>query len=323
MTVGLTTISTAKILEHAFRRAGISVEKQTPDLVQLAKENLFFLFAYYSNKGLPLWCVEEFMLPVNVGQYRYECPTGTVDLLSANLRSITRASTTDTVSLTGVSSEFLEETAPKVVGITCDSDVQLNLIIEHSSDGATWSHSMGPISCQIVAGEEYWISITKNTSATHHRVRETVLTDASFSSVRWISSYTDRLLTRMSRDQYFVLPNKHSSGTPSQYWMDRQITPAFNLWPVPSSSSYLVHAVRQRQIQDVTRLTETLDIPVRWHEATIWQLAARMVVSIPETDPTIREMVLRLAEQHIIVAETEDVDDAPMFVQPDISVYTS
>ena len=152
VTVGLTTVSTARIIEHAFRRAGVGVEKQTPDTVQLARDNLFFLFASYSNRGLPLWCVEEVSIPIVAGTKMYECPAGTVDVMMVNLRS--------------------------VVGAT----------------------------------------------------------------------YTDRPVTRMSRDQYFLLPNKEVSGTPVQYWYDRQLEPTLTLWPVPTDATQTLRVVRQRQI---------------------------------------------------------------------------
>jgi hypothetical protein len=226
VTVGLTTVSTARIIEHAFRRAGVGVEKQTPDTVQLARDNLFFLFASYSNRGLPLWCVEEVSIPIVAGTKMYECPAGTVDVMMVNLRS--------------------------VVGAT----------------------------------------------------------------------YTDRPITRMSRDQYFLLPNKEVSGTPVQYWYDRQLEPTLTLWPVPTDATQTLRVVRQRQIGDVGALTEQLDIPVRWIEATIWQLAKRIVLSLPGLDPQTKQIVIQMAAENQIETEAEDVDNAPVMFQPDISVYS-
>jgi len=226
MTVGLTTVSTARIIEHAFRRAGIGVEKQTPDTIQLARDSLFFVFASYSNRGLPLWCVEEVSISIVAGTKEYTCPAGTVDVLMVNLRS--------------------------VVGAT----------------------------------------------------------------------YTDRPITRMSRDQYFLLPNKETSGNPVQYWYDRQLEPTLTLWPVPTDATQTLRVVRQRQIGDVGALTEQLDIPVRWVEPTICQLAKRIVLSLPGLDPNVVQRVIQMAAEYQIEVEAEDVDNAPVMLQPDIGVYS-
>jgi hypothetical protein len=227
LSIGKTTISTARLIEHAFRRAGIPVEKQTPDTIQLAKDNLFFLFSSYSNRGLPLWCVEEISIPIVSGTASYTCPDGTVDVLMVNLR--------------------------ETIGAT----------------------------------------------------------------------YTDRPLVRIARDQYFLLPNKASTGVPNQYWYNRQLEPIITLWPVPIDTSYSLRVIRQRQVADVGALTEELDIPVRWIEATIWQLAKRIVLSIPGLDPQTKQIVIQMAAENQIEVEAEDVDNAPVMLQPDISVYSA
>lgn len=227
MTIGQTTISTAKVIEHAVRRCGIPPEKQTPDILELAKDNLFFLFTSFNNRGLPLWCVEEVDIPLVSGTKEYTCPDGTVDVLQVMLR--------------------------QTVGAT----------------------------------------------------------------------YSDRVMTRLSRDQYFMLPNRDIPGVPLQYWYDRQLEPVINVWPVINADDYSMRIIRQRQIADVGTLTDLLEIPTRWLEATIWQLAKRLAMSLPGIDPTTKQGVIQLAAEHQIEVEAEDVDNAPVMVQPAIGVYTA
>ena len=54
------------------------------------------------------------------------------------------------------------------------------------------------------------------------------------------SSGTDFTLTQMSRSEYFRIPNKTSTGQPSQYFFDRQVTPTVTLWSTPDTLS-LIH----------------------------------------------------------------------------------
>lgn len=93
------------------------------------------------------------------------------------------------------------------------------------------------------------------------------------------------------------------------------------LWPVPTENAIL-QIVRQRQISDIGALTEELDIPVRWIEATIWQLAKRIALSLPGIEPTVIQTVIQMAAENQIETEAEDVDNAPVMLQPDISVYS-
>lgn len=322
MTVGKTTISTATVIEHAVRRCGISPEKQTPDVLKLARENLFFLFASYGNRGVPLWCVQKQFLPTVENKFQYKCLPGTVDILSVNLRTFTGLISTDTVGTTTISSDFGLSSRPVMFGITSSADHDLSLLIEYSDDSITWTQlgELHEISVQV--DQQYWVELTETVSAQYYRVTEQTLADADFTAITWMDSYTDRIVTRMSLDQYYVLPNKHSNGIPVQYLYDRQVTPELYVWPVPSDSSSLLQVIFQQQVSDVGLLTDTLDIPNRWLEATIWQLAKRLVLSIPGIEPTTKQIVLQQAAENQIEVEAEDVDNAPVMVQPAIDVYT-
>ena len=323
MTVGKTTINTATVIEHAVRRCGIPAEKQTPDILKLARENLFFLFTSYGNRGVPLWCVSEQYLPITTDKIRYECIPGTVDVQQVNYRTcefVSGVSTPDFIYFTSV---FTTPVKPVMFGLTCTSSNTLTLAIEQSNDGIVWTQFGDEIVIEVEADVEYWHELDQLATSNYFRLRETKLTNPFFSTIRWVESYTDRLMTRMSRDQYLVLPNKHTEGNPVQYMFDRQITPQLVIWPSPAVANGLLHVSYQREVADVGKLTETLDIPTRWIEATIWQLAKRLVMSIPGLDPQVKAGVLQLAAENQLEVEAEDVDNAPVMVQPAIGVYTA
>ena len=52
------------------------------------------------------------------------------------------------------------------------------------------------------------------------------------------SSTNDISLTKIDRSAYAALPNKLQTGQPSQYFVDRQITPTINLYLAPDASTY-------------------------------------------------------------------------------------
>ena len=51
------------------------------------------------------------------------------------------------------------------------------------------------------------------------------------------SSGTDRDVSRISRSQYLSIPNKTTTGTPSQFYFSRSTTPTITLWPTPDDST--------------------------------------------------------------------------------------
>ena len=77
------------------------------------------------------------------------------------------------------------------------------------------------------------------------------------------SSGTDFTLTQMSRGEYLRIPNKTSTGQPSQYFFDRQTTPTITLWSTPDASYTLVYYY-VRRIQDADALVNTTDAPFRF-----------------------------------------------------------
>lgn len=81
-TVGTTRINTAKLLEKAIRRCGLSPASITAETIETAKEDLFMLLMSISNRGLNLWCVDQTFIPLVVGQATYELPAGGLDVLN-------------------------------------------------------------------------------------------------------------------------------------------------------------------------------------------------------------------------------------------------
>ena len=48
---------------------------------------------------------------------------------------------------------------------------------------------------------------------------------------------TDFTMDRISRDTYLAIPTKTTTGRPTQFFLDRQLTPNLKLWPLPENST--------------------------------------------------------------------------------------
>ena len=50
-------------------------------------------------------------------------------------------------------------------------------------------------------------------------------------------SGTDFTMDRISRDTYLAIPTKTTTGRPTQFFLDRQLTPNLKIWPLPDNST--------------------------------------------------------------------------------------
>jgi hypothetical protein len=78
-------------------------------------------------------------------------------------------------------------------------------------------------------------------------------------------SGTDFSMTRVSRDTYLAIPTKTTTGRPTQFFLDRQITPNLKIWPAPENSTDVIHYDALTRIQDADGATNTMEIPFRFY----------------------------------------------------------
>ena len=72
---------------------------------------------------------------------------------------------------------------------------------------------------------------------------------------------TDFALDRVSRDTFLNIPTKTTTGRPTQFFLDRQITPNLKLWPLPENSTDTVIYDALTRLIDADTFIKTLEIP--------------------------------------------------------------
>ena len=127
---------------------------------------------------------------------------------------------------------------------------------------------------------------------------------------------TDYGIERLSRDDYFNIPNKTQQARPSQWFLDRQITPVLKLWPVPENSTDQIVYDRLVRLDDADSPTNTIQIPFRFYPA----LAAGLAYYIAIKKAPDRIQVLKaLYEEEMQRAMDEDRDRASFNVVPSLA----
>jgi len=127
---------------------------------------------------------------------------------------------------------------------------------------------------------------------------------------------TDYEVQRISRGDYVTLPNKTTQGRPSQYYLDRQITPQLNLWSVPENSTDQIIYYYVRRIEDADTLVNTTDMPFRFYPCMVAGLAYYMAV---KRAPDRVQMLKTIYEEEFQRAADEDQGRTPLRLQPSLS----
>jgi len=131
-------------------------------------------------------------------------------------------------------------------------------------------------------------------------------------------SGTDYALSRISRDEYLSIPTKTTTGRPTQFFVDRQITPNLKLWPLPDNDTDVVIYDALTRMDDADTYTNTVDMPFRFYPC----LAAGLAYYIAMKRAPERLQILKpIYEEEMNRAMDEDRDRASFRVAPDLRNY--
>ena len=128
---------------------------------------------------------------------------------------------------------------------------------------------------------------------------------------------TQQTLTKISRSEYIAIPNKTDTGTPSQYYVDRQLTPTISLYLAPDTSAVTnIFYYYLARIQDAGAYTNTTDMPFRFYPCMVSGLAFYLSQKIA-LDRV--QMLKMLYEDELKRALDEDGQRTSVYITP--SVY--
>ena len=90
-----------------------------------------------------------------------------------------------------------------------------------------------------------------------------------------VSGTYHRQMGEWERDDYFSLPNKTASGSPTIFYLSKGVgQPTMHVWPVPTVETTIAIDYL-RAPETVTSASETLDFPEEYQEALYANLALR------------------------------------------------
>ena len=273
-------------IEEAFERCGLEI--RTGYDLKTAKRSMNLLLADWANRGLNQWTIKQSSITVAADITEY--PGGTLTMTVGDSSSFSVSET-----ITGGTSAA----TASVTNLPSATSMAITIPTGTFTSGET---------------------LTGGTSAATTTLSAAVdLTDAqatidilSLVVKRGDNSYA---AARLSRDGYITIPNKTETGRPSQFFLDRQITPNLKIWPAPENSTDTLIFDRLYRIDDGDDFTNTLGVPFRFYPA----LAAGLAYYIALKRAPDRIQILKpLYEEEMERAMTEDRDRASFNVVPSL-----
>ena len=129
---------------------------------------------------------------------------------------------------------------------------------------------------------------------------------------------TDFSMSRISRDAYLSIPSKTTTGRPTQFFLDRQVTPNLKIWPAPENSTDTIVYDALTRIQDANSAINTMEIPFRFYPCLTAGLA--YYISMKKAPDRI-QLLKSVYEEEFERAIGEDRDRSSFTVTPQLSFY--
>lgn len=345
-TVSTTVFTTRKVIDHAFRRCKLSPQQITAEYIETAKDLLWLFLSTIASKGIALWAVQREIIPLYGYVQDVPLPVGTVDLLNANLRSLSRPTgvysssegtadnafdadiETACVQVTpagNITVQYESETRLTSFGILPDVDGDWDFQIQVSDDGIIWTTVYTATAQTMVEQEWFWIDVEGIFPANYCRLQATGTTVLNVAEFVTGNNPSEIPLALINTDNYDTQPNKTFPGRPVEYRYDKQRTqPIMNLWPAPGPeyTFYQLTVRVQRYIQDVGTLTQEIEVPQRWYLAIICELARQLGYSIPEVKAEVMPSLDSEAAKQLDIAWNGESDGSNIQLRVGIGCYT-
>lgn len=144
--------------------------------------------------------------------------------------------------------------------------------------------------------------------------------DAYISIPNGDGTFTDRIITPLSRTEYASMPNKLQQSAPTSFWYDRLISPTMTLWPNPDSTAvYTLNYYTFTQIQDaVLQGAIQPQIPYFWLDAYVAGLAHRLAMIYA---PPLETQRRAEAQRAYNIASSQGTEGTPLFLTPNCDSY--
>ena len=277
-------LDVASYVEEAFERCGLEV--RTGYDLKTARRSLNLMLADWSNRGLNQWTIEQtsITLASDISDY----PGGTLTMTVGDSDSFTVGET-----ITGGTSAA----TASITSLPSSTTMAITIPSGTFTSGETLTGGTSAATTTLSAAVDL-TTVQKTID-----ILSAVITRDS----------TDYAITRLSRDGYLGIPNKTQTGRPSQFFLNRQITPVLKVWPTPENNTDIIKFDRLVRMDDADDYTNTMQIPFRFYPCLAAGLAYYLAIKrAPERIPLLKAIY----NEEFNRAMEEDRDRASLTITP-------
>jgi hypothetical protein len=327
------------IIREAFERIGILGEFVEAQKLNAARTSINFILLEWMNKSVNLWTLQSDYLSLitNKGQYILENIVG--DIIQANLRTSTRQLNGTPAASSGTPANAFDGNAAthcdagvngnisydygtgntqqiNFIGIQSHTETLYTLNLQFSQDNTNWTilYTIPPQT--FPAQVTLWFDVPIPLDARAYRIIETNGATLDITELYFNNNILDMPISSVSRYEYYTYPNKKLQGRPTVYYLDSQINPILNIWPIPSDQYNCLQYTYKKMMQDVGLFTNSLQIPQRFYQAMVWGLAYHMALKY---NPQIAPIMQNEYDKCFALAASEDAEITPIRINADYS----
>jgi len=288
-------LDVADYIEEAFERCGLEV--RTGYDLKSAKRSLNLMLAEWANRGLNQWTIKQVSLPLVTGIADY--PAGILNMTVGTVNAF-RLGENITGVTSGATASLTSATSATVFAITIPSGTF--------------------VAGETIVGETSGASTTVTSAVDFSNVRSTIdVLSAVIRQNDGRGNQSDIAIGRISRDTYINIPSKTTTARPSQFYIDRQITPIVKLWSTPDALTYTLVFDRLVRINDVDDPQNTVDVPFRFYPCLAAGLAYYLSL---KKAPSRVQLLKAVYEEEFERAAAEDRDRASLTLTPSKDYYS-
>ena len=134
---------------------------------------------------------------------------------------------------------------------------------------------------------------------------------------------TDIKITRITPEEYLLIPAKTQTGRASQYSIRRgRDNPVMSIWPIPENSTDILRMEIVSEVEDVDKSAiQNADTPKRFLPALTCGLAYYLSMKRPGVEATKTAMLKANYEEILGRAMEEDRERASIYLLPRLTFY--
>lgn len=323
-TLHQTIFDAATVIEHVLRRCKLSPAAATAEQLKLVEDSLYLFLTTLQARGVHLWCLQRDLLGLEAGVLAYPLAAGAHDLKEVYYRTPTLLTGTTSSSTDVLSIELEAAATVRLVGVLAAVTDSYPLAVEVSDDGVVWT-TLQTTTLALTDDTHAWLEVSAPQEALHLRVRDTAASGTLGGALVVAAQWSDRLLTRESRDRHALSYRPFATG-PGTVWVDRGAS-LTTLWldRAPRVATDLLWVWYRRNVQDIGDLKNELDAPRHWLLAIISNTALLVALELPEElmPPQRLQLLGAMAQQDLVLVEDEEYDESDVELDLDLRRYTA